>query len=373
MGRARTPLGTHGKIFISKTAAGTWCAITYYRDMSGRRRKLQRTHRTKAGAEHALREYATQITQTAGKTLTPHSTLEKAAELWWEEWKSEKPRPHNTIVAYKYSMEKTITPVIGQLQLIECTTGVLSLFIKQLAADRSVSTAIRARMILKMIFETAERYDAIARNPVDSIKNPSAPKKEIKILSIDEIERMRTILTGRNALAFELMLATGGRIGEILAIRWEDIEQTPAGVIAHLSGTLTGVGKYTKRQEHRKSGKNISLYLPEFAVRALEKYASETCKDHRHGPIFIGSPRANGLLSPDTFRTCWNSKLKGTEFEHVHPHMIRATVATMLANNADAAAASAQLGNTEAVLRAHYWMQDDLAPDARAILEVFGG
>lgn len=372
MGRARTPLGTHGKIFISKTAAGTWCAITYYRGMDGQRRKLQRTHRTKAGAERALREYAAQITQTAGKTLTPHSTLEKAAELWWEEWNSEKPRPHNTIISYKYSLKKTIIPIIGQLQIIECTTGVLTLFIKRLSADRSVSTAIRARMILKMIFATAERYDAIARNPVDSIKNPSSPKKEIKILSIDEIERMRLILTGDSALAFELMLATGGRIGEILAIRWEDIEKTPAGVIVHLSGTIIGVGKYTKRQEHRKSGKNISLYLPEFAVRALEKYASET-EDHRHGPIFIGSPRASGLLSPDAFRARWNSKLKGTEFENVHPHMIRATVATMLANNTNAAAASAQLGNTEAVLRAHYWRQNDLAPDARSILEVFGG
>ena len=108
VGRARTPLGTHGKIFVSKTKAGSWQAITYYRSMDGRRRKLHHTARTKAAAERGLREYAAQITQTAGKTLSPHSTVAQAVELWWEEWSAEKERSYNTQASYQQSMNKHI-------------------------------------------------------------------------------------------------------------------------------------------------------------------------------------------------------------------------------------------------------------------------
>ena len=116
MGRARTPLGTHGKIFVSKTKAGSWQAITYYRSMDGRRRKLHHTARTKAAAERGLREYAAQITQTAGKTLSPHSTVAQAVELWWEEWQEEKRRPYNTVYTYQNAVQKNIEHMIAGLE-----------------------------------------------------------------------------------------------------------------------------------------------------------------------------------------------------------------------------------------------------------------
>lgn len=374
MGRARTPLGTHGKIFVSKTKAGTWQAITYYRSMDGRRRKLHHTARTKAAAERGLREYAAQITQTAGKTLSPHSTVAQAVELWWEEWQEEKRRPYNTIYTYQNAVQKKIIPGMGALQLIECTTAVISLFIKNLSRETSPSTAQLVRTILKSIFDTALRYDAVARNPIEAVKGPRREKKDVQILSIDEIEGIRQVLTDRTQLAFVLMLATGARIGEILALRWEDFEKTPAGTIVHITGTIVGKGRNTQRQPHRKAGEGsgISLYIPDFAVAALDAYATETCKQRRAGMIFIGSAKSNGFVSTDVFRWGWRRNLDGTPYAHVHPHMVRATVATMLANNTDISTASAQLGNTETVLRKHYWKRDALAPDARAILSVFG-
>ena len=371
MGRARTPLGTHGKIFVSKTKAGTWQAITYYRGMDGRRRKLHFTARTKAAAERGLREYAAQITQTAGKTLSPHSTVAQAVELWWEEWSAEKERSYNTQASYQQSMNKHILPGVGSLQLIECTTGVLSSFFNRIAQTSGAATAVRARTVLKMAFDTAARYDAIPKNPVDATRRPQSLKKSIEVLSIDDIENLRKILPERERLAFELMLATGARIGEILAIRWEDVETTPAGTIVHLAGTIVGVGKETRRQEHRKSGNGISLYLPDFAVHALDSYVPPGGR--RRGVIFVGSEKSNWLVPGNTLRGRWKKALHGTGYEYVHPHMVRATVATLLANNTDVAAASAQLGNTEAVLRKHYWKRDALAPDARAILSAFGG
>ena len=146
MGRARTPLGTHGKIFVSKTKAGTWQAITYYRSMDGRRRKLHHTARTKAAAERGLREYAAQITQTAGKTLSPHSTVAQAVELWWEEWQEEKRRPYNTVYTYQNAVQKKIIPGMGALQLIECTTAVISLFIQNLSRETSPTCAANPKI-----------------------------------------------------------------------------------------------------------------------------------------------------------------------------------------------------------------------------------
>ncbi len=69
----------------------------------------------------------------------------------------------------------------------------------------------------------------------------------------------------------DLMLATGARIGEVLALRWSDIEIDAARPILTINGTIkTEPGRGTYRKATPKSAAGVrTVVLPDFAVEAL--------------------------------------------------------------------------------------------------------
>lgn len=89
------------------------------------------------------------------------------------------------------------------------------------------------------------------------------------------------------------MLATGARIGEILALRWADVALDATRPNLTINGTIkTEPGKGTYRKPSPKSDASVrTVVLPDFAVAALRRRLQGTTREHPNDAVF---PTRNG-------------------------------------------------------------------------------
>jgi hypothetical protein len=134
----------------------------------------------------------------------------------------------------------------------------------------------------------------------------------------------------------DLMLATGTRIGEVLAIRACDIDDRQLTI----SGTLVEVRSLGLfRQSWTKSDAGYrTVVLPQFALdviaRRIERAASNI-----EGALF--SSRTGNWKSPNNVRRQWRQARGDTALEWVTPHIFRKTVGTVVDRETDTKTAAA--------------------------------
>ena len=175
---------------------------------------------------------------------------------------------------------------------------------------------------VKQLFGCLFIKEKIITNPVRDIEiNISVPKKERKILSCQEMaDLLNSIDPGtekglRNRTIFELLYATGLRIGELLRLKIKDIN-LKEGIL------LVRKGKYKKDR-----------YIPliEIAVRFLKKYLGN--REREEDYLF---PGLNGHLVPATVEKVFKKLLKKLNKKSLVLHSIRHATAThLLENGAD--------------------------------------
>jgi integrase len=165
----------------------------------------------------------------------------------------------------------------------------------------------------------------------------------------------------------------GARIGEILALRWEDLDLAAEHPTLTISGTIIYLqGKGYFRQEWTRSEAGYrTVILPSFAVGMLMAH-DIVATDNPNDAIFAS--RRGTWLSPQNVRRQRRQARADTGLEWVTPHTFRKTVATLIDNEADADSAAAQLGHkNREITKKHYIVKPALAPDSSHILEQLGG
>ncbi|MFI2664199.1 site-specific integrase [Micromonospora carbonacea] len=168
------------------------------------------------------------------------------------------------------------------------------------------------------------------------------------------------------------MLATGARTGEILALRWADLDLATARPTLTICGTLifvTGQGFF--RQPWTKSDAGYrTVVLPRFAIGMLLAHTLDAA-DNPHDAIFAS--RRGTWLSPNNVRRQWRQSRADTDLAWVTPHTFRKTVATLINEETNTKNAAAQLGHSSEEITATYYIAKPVqAPDVSDVLERLG-
>jgi integrase len=237
------------------------------------------------------------------------------------------------------------------------------------------------------MFALAVRRGALTTNPMRETGRLRNPSRKVVALETEQLDGVRSAIrkwqeptpgksgprpTTDLADIVDLMLATGARIGEILALRWEDLDLATEHPTLTISGTIVYLkGKGFFRQDWTKSDAgHRAMVLPRFAVGMLMA-RKITAADNPHDAIFAS--RRGTWLSPQNVRRQWRQARADTGLEWVTPHTFRKTVATLIDKEADADSAAAQLGHkTKEITKKHYIVKPTLAPDSSSILEQLG-
>lgn len=381
MPREKLPLGTYGEISCTQHPNEKWQARARYRDIDGKTRTVKRNGDTKAKAILNLKAHLTERHHTTTSALlTPSSTLRALAAIWWVEFK-DKPRATNTTRRYREIIDGYLLPRIGDLKINECSPGVLTRYLKTLEAEHGYATAKLTKTVLSNMFTVATANDAAPRNPVKEISLPAPAKKPVEALDLMEAVKLRNALSGDVRAVLDVMLGTGCRISEVLALRWCDLDLAdPARSFVNINGTLShDLDGKLYRQGHPKGKQVWTKPLPEFTARALiarrdahiPPHATTTAWATPDAYVF---PSTTGTAwEPNNFRKRWRADIKAAGFSDINPHLIRKTVVTHVSRNSDLVTASLTAGHSDTDVTArHYVKKENMAPDTRAILEAFG-
>lgn len=355
MARPPLPVGSYGKIAVWRDGTG-WLARATFRDFDGVTRPVKRRGKTKAAAERALRAALVERQAPAAESeVTPSTTFGKVADLWMAEVEravDAGKRSPGTLDTYRSILRRHVRPAVGQLRVREVTTPVVDRALMTIAA-RSVSGARTSKIVISQTMRYAARHGAVTVNPVREVgRIESTPKRRPRALSAEERHAWLTAVeASERATTWDLpdltrmMLATGCRIGECLAIGWTEIDLDDAAVdVCWRLVRRTGVGLL--RLASTKSGEEGErlIPLPSWAVTMLKRRRLAIGPGVE--PVFPDS--LGGWRDPSNVRRIWREVQAEAEQEGFVSHTLRKTVATFL-DDADVSARkiSDQLGHSK--------------------------
>jgi len=387
MGRGRPPtaLGTWGTIRTTQVREGAYRARTRIRDRDGATREVTATGTTKAAAERALREKLVDRATPTRQAITADTTVAKLASLWLKYLRDEGRIEATTVNEYERVLTNVVIPELGGLRLREVTTSRLDLFLVRLRAT-STSRQRKTKVVMGAMLGMAVRHDALAVNPVQQTSRIHRDRSETRSLTLEDLNTVRTALRawtlqqrpGPKASSdmtdiIDLMLATGARIGEILALRWTDVALDATRPNLTINGTIkTEPGKGTYRKASPKSDASVrTVVLPDFAVTAMKRRRAAS-PDNPNDAVF---PTRNGTWQQvNNVERRWRQIRKDTGLDWVTPHTFRKTVATLISERVDAETASQQLGHSSpAITREFYISKPAIAADVAHVLEELAG
>ena len=139
----------------------------------------------------------------------------------------------STLHNYSLAMQRYVIPRIGGQQLGRGHAGDVECSVRRLARDWSLGgldglspkTVKEVHTILHKALHDAVRWGRLGRNPADLADPPAARSPEMQVWSAEQLRKFVKSVEGDRLYAMWLMYATTGmRRGEVLGLRWRDVD-----------------------------------------------------------------------------------------------------------------------------------------------------
>jgi integrase len=227
------------------------------------------------------------------------SSVQRFLEVWIRDHLPVSGRKESTIRQYARLLSIYVQPHLGQKKLTSLTPLVIEAWIKNLRSKGLSETTIRAAFnVLSLVLDTAVRDGLLRTNPCSKVARPQPDTEEAKYLTVDQIQSVIQQAQGSLKPLLTLMALTGLRIGEILALHWDDLDLERGALT--VNGTLVpGTnGLIIQKPKTKRSQRTIPLV--EVAVQALrEQKRIQNQERLKAGPLW----QDHGLIFPTSIGT----------------------------------------------------------------------
>jgi integrase len=263
-----------------------------------------------------------------------------------------------TAERYEELCRHQILPFLGVVKLQALKPPQIEAWHRRLRTARSAGgrplaaqTVKHAHRLLHNALEHAVRIEILSRNPAHAVPTPTVRAPEMVIVEPAEIELTFTRLDGHRLCPIVfLAFSTGARRGELLALRWSDIdlEMATVKIARSVEETRQGLGiKLTK------TGASRTISLPADAVAMLRDHRRRQSEQRFRLGLGAAGPRDlifsdDGLtMSPDTLSRDWWRAVRILDLPRVSFHSWRHTHASLLIGSGlDVVAVSRRLGHS---------------------------
>lgn len=339
-GRPPLRIGQHGKITRRDLGGGAWLAHCRFRDTDGVVRRVERRsptgRRDQYGnlAEQELLAHLETRRTTDEDTVSADTTITALVSTYLVRLEDEG-RAAATMDTYRFAAAK-LEALIGGVRVRESTAGRIDAALRSMSKLHGPTMTRQAKTILRGALNIAVIAGILGSNPVRDVSpiKSKTPPKGARALTGDEL---RALLTGLVASEYcqandlvdpiTILIATGLRRSELLALRWRDVDEDAA--------TVTVTGKVVRakgvgllRVEAAKSAAGLrTIPLPSFALATLQKRAAEP----RIGDLGVIFPSTAGTLrDPNNFGKQWRKVRDDLGVSDVTTHSFRKSVATLI-------------------------------------------
>src|SRR6266567_3535724 len=254
-----------GSIYLRKD--GRW-AVDITLEGHTRKRYYYKTEREAVEGRRLLLNQLAQGTLATG----PQKTVKDYLEEWLENVQKDRLRT-SSYVKYKKLINSYIVPALGHIRLQKLTPQqVQSLYTKKLRDGLAPKTVYSIHGLLHSALDNAVRWNLVSRNVTELVTPPRLEKREREPLTLEQAQKLLEVAHGdRLEVLLVLALTTGMRRGEMLALRWADIDFE--GKSLHVRRTVDFIARYGYVENEPKTARGKrKILLPPFVIEMLKQH-----------------------------------------------------------------------------------------------------
>lgn len=352
----------NGKGTLRKRVDGRWEGRYQIVDENGKPKTKYILAKSKAECQEKLEKFideyenSIRILEQCPYLIDPNPTFAEWSEIWLESFCKDCIK-YYTYNGYKVYIEKYINPRIGNLKLSEISTVVCQQLLmdlykngrikksKKYGPGLAIKTVKDIKITLQACMQKAFDEDLIKKNPVKKIKLPTEAPKEMKTLKAADIQAFLDEAKRSNCYEFYyLELSTGLRLGEILALTWDDLDP--------INKTIS------INKQVQKIGNEVIVGTPKTANSIRTISISQGCIDLLLGlkkrqplgtELMFPSRMTGTYQDPKSFSSKLHRIQKRAGVEEIRFHDLRHSFATLsLEQGMDIKTISHMLGHSDA-------------------------
>jgi integrase len=247
-----------------------------------------------------------------------------------------------TLERYREIIERGIIPALGHVKLCKLSPSAIQAFYsKQMACGGmrggplSARTVLHYHRVLHEALRHAVKWQLLARNPADAVEPPRPRATVVHALDEAECNTLMRVVKGTDyELPVFLAIFTGMRRGEILALRWAEVDLDRG--VAMVTRTLqqTAEGLTFKEPKSAKSRRQIAL-SPDTVAKLKSHKARQAQARLLLGPGYADEDlvcaHADGKpVKPDGFTACFKQFVSRRGMTTLRFHDLRHTHASLL-------------------------------------------
>ena len=207
-----------------------------------------------------------------------------------EQWLETHVRLHNaprTYQDYRYHVERFLKPRLGHLRLTQLRPLHLQGLQVELRQQGHTRTADYVHQVIRKALNDAVRLQMLVRNPAIAARPPRSRPQPADIPSVDVVRAALTAIRGTDLeLPIRLAVTTGVRPGELVALRWRDLDlEAGRARIRQSLQRIKGQGLVFAPTKTHRSTRTIALHAG--VVQQLKEHrACQTARRRELGPLY---------------------------------------------------------------------------------------
>lgn len=331
---------------VRRRGDGRWEATIELGFRDGKRRRKFVTGRTKAEALEALRSEQHRL----ANGLPPTDARRRVADFlsWWADTVLPDTVSAGSEATYRRLLDLYVVPAVGHLKLATLAPAHVTEMMRAMATGElsatgrplSPQTQSAARKVLGRALRRAEQEGLVIRNAAMLADGPRVPRHEGRSLTRNEARALLVAIEqDRLAPAFGLQLALGLRRGEVLGLRWSDVDLDGASAVIHVRRQLQRrPGKGVVLGELKTAHSRRDITLPTPMASALRRWRTTQATERLSvgaswqggGDDLVFTTPVGTPVDPDNYRHRLSALTRSAGLGHWRTHELRHSAGSLL-------------------------------------------
>jgi integrase len=289
-------------------------------------------------------------------------TFAEAADEWLRYIEHDRGRKPSTIAGYRALLRSQLLPTFGELPTESITTPMIEEWIAEV--DRAPATRRKALVLMHGVFKRARKLYGLPRNPVAEVEKPPVERSgDIEVFSPEEVMGLvRAAASEQDAAIYITAAFTGLRRGELLALRWRDVDFS--GQVVRVRASYSDGALTTP-----KSGKVRSVPMAPDVAEALARLGQRPNWTGDDDLVFVG--QSGSFLDGRALRRRYDAALQRADLRKLRFHDLRHTFGTRMIGKADIRRVQEWMGHADIETTMKYLHYAPREGDAALVAEAF--
>ena len=289
-------------------------------------------------------------------------TFAEAAEEFLRHIEHDRERKPSTVTGYRALVRSQLLPTFGDKPIESITTSMIERWLA--GVERSSSTRMKSLVLLHGIFQRARKLHGLRINPVADVDKPSLRRSgDIEVFSPEEVMALvRAASSEQDGAIFLTAAFTGLRRGELLALRWRDVDF--AGQVIRVRASYAE-GQLTTP----KSGKVRSVPMAPDVAKALAGLSKRGGWTGDDDLVFTGP--GGSFLDGRGLRRRYLTAIRRADLRPLRFHDLRHTFGTRMIGKADIRRVQEWMGHADVQTTMKYLHYVPREEDAALVAAAF--